>query len=178
MKILNLLLGNSDRRVGNLIETLVRDVCDNYAIVHCTRTARVDEFIYQGCHEEFDLVILASDSLLPAPGQATFACSLCDGIRAMRARKNHSDMPIIAVGVSAHNELPLADAGVDCVLGLPFGCEELKEALRNHLSIPAAVGQSKAEPLSGILTRVFQRLTQPLTFSKSSLAGTSGNGLK
>ena len=44
MKRLNVLLGNSERRIHKLIEIMLRDVCYNHAVVHIAATGRMDEF--------------------------------------------------------------------------------------------------------------------------------------
>jgi hypothetical protein len=71
-------------------------------------------------------------------------------------------MPIIAFSVSPEREYPLTEAGVDCVLGLPFHPEELKAAVELRLSLPAARPEHAAttdNSLGGLLMRGFQRLT-------------------
>jgi hypothetical protein len=170
MKTINLLLGNSDRRVSNLIEVLVRDVCYNQAVVNCIRAARVDELTYKSCHEEIDLIIFSPDSLLPAPRQAISLRSIGEGIRAIRALRNHQDLPIIAVASPAQHELLLTESGVDCVLGLPFNCDEVKGAVRRFLSLPELVEETTPEHSTsvGAWARGFQRLSQVFSFAKSS----------
>src|SRR2546423_8305628 len=83
MKRLNVLLCNSDRRVNNLIEVLVRDVCYNQAVVNCTRSAQVEDFIILAREKECDLVILAPNDLLAAGGRPLHRASLGEAIRAI-----------------------------------------------------------------------------------------------
>jgi len=169
MKTVNLLLGNSEGRVNNLIEALMRDVCDNHAIVHSIRTARVDEFIRQGCEGDFDLAIVIPDNLLPDPSRRTALSSIGEAVRAFEAIKKQRYTPIIAVAVCAQYETLLSDAGADCVLELPFNCDQLKEAIRRLLTLstqqqPQLQEEELAAPrpwsLAGTLMRGWQRLTE------------------
>jgi hypothetical protein len=161
MRTLNLLLGNSDRRINNLIEVMIRDLCYNQALVNITRAGRIDEFIELGRRKEFDLVIFAPDSLLPAARQTITSRSVAQGLRQIRAVRTHQETPFIAISVSPEQELPLTDAGTDCVLGLPFRFEDLKSAVRLYLHLPFAVEEAPVErwSLAGFLQRGLQRLT-------------------
>src|SRR5437867_2513575 len=109
MKSLNLLLGSSDRRVSNLIEVMIRDVCYNRAVVNFVRMMRIDQFIYQARQQDFDLIIVAPDSLLPAPRQAISPRLVAEGIRQIRTVRVQST-PIIAIAVPAENEAALTEA--------------------------------------------------------------------
>jgi DNA-binding NarL/FixJ family response regulator len=164
MRTLNLLLGNSDRRISNLIEVMIRDLCYSHAVVNIIRAGRIDEFVQQGRLGEFDLAIFAPDSLLPGarqPVSAVSARSVVAGLRQIRAARTHQELPIIATSVSPEQELALTDAGTDCVLGLPFRFEELKAAVRLFLNMPTEVEEAPAErwSLAGFLMRGLQRLT-------------------
>src|SRR5258706_10938761 len=88
MKKLNILLVNSSRDGSNVIEALVRDVCYNRAIVECTRTARVDEFLRMICCEWLDLIIMPPDNLLPGTNHRRFLGSMAEAIRAVQAIRN------------------------------------------------------------------------------------------
>jgi hypothetical protein len=161
MRTLNLLLGTSDRRISNLIEVMIRDICYNRAVINISRVGRLDEFIERGKREAFDLVIFAPDALVPAGRQTVTPRSVALGLRQMRAVRTHQEMPIIAISVSPEQELPLTDAGTDCVLGLPFRFEDLKSAVRLYLKLPFEVDETPAErwTLAGFLLRGLQRLT-------------------
>ena len=161
MKTLNLLLGNSDRRICNLIEVMVLDVCYNRASVKTTRAARIDELAHKACREEFDFMIVAPASLLPAPGLEPCPQRVIEAIRQIRKVRTPRRMPIIAIAVSPEGEFPLTNAGADCVLGLPFHPEELKAAVELRLNLPAARPEhSKTDnSFATLLTRGFQRLT-------------------
>lgn len=161
MKTLNLLIGNFDRRISNLIEVMVLDVCYNRASVETTRTARLDELAHKACREEFDLMIFAPDSLLPAPGLAASSGRIIDAIRQVRQVRTPRKMPMIAIAVSPELELDLSNAGVDCVLGLPFHPEELKAAIQLRLNLPAARPEHayEGDSFAAALIRGFQRLT-------------------
>jgi hypothetical protein len=74
-------------------------------------------------------------------------------------------MPIIAFSVSPEGEYLLTEAGVDCVLGLPFHPEELKAAVELRLNLPAAHPEHAEDAATtdnsfgALLVRGFQRLT-------------------
>jgi hypothetical protein len=73
MESIKILLAGYDRRLNNMIEAAVLDVCFNHAAVHCTRSGRLEEFVRLAPHPEFDLVVLAGGNLLaglpePMPG--------------------------------------------------------------------------------------------------------------
>ena len=161
MKTLNVLLCNSDRRVNNLIEVLVRDVCYNQAVVNCIRTAQVEDFIIQARERECDLIILAPEDLLPAANRRVPPGSISEAVRAIREIRARRVMPIIATGTSAENELLLLEAGADRVMDLPFNCDKLKSAVREALNLsewvePASSGHWS---LISVLMRGIHRLT-------------------
>lgn len=161
MKTLNLLIGNPDRRICNLIEVAVLDVCYNRASVQTIRVNRIDELAHHACREEFDLMIVAPDSLLPAPGLTTSPQRVIHAIRQIRQVRSPFKMPIIAIAVAPEREFPLVHAGADCVLGLPFHPEELKAAVELRLNLPAARPEhSRGETsFATAFVRGFQRLT-------------------
>jgi DNA-binding response OmpR family regulator len=162
MKTVNVLLCHSDRRVSNLIEVLVRDVCYNQAVVHCARTVRVEDFIIQARERECDLIILAPDELLPCQGQRAPRGSIVEALRAVREIRERRAMPIVATSVAAGQESLLLEAGVDRVLELPFNCDRLKMVVREALNLSEWVEPAAAEPwsLASALMRGFHRLTQ------------------
>ena len=161
MKTLNLLIGNSDRGISNLVEVMVLDLCYNRASVNTTRAARIDELAHKACREEFDLMIFAPENLLPAPGLESCPERTLEAIRQIRRVRIPRKMPIIAFSVSPEREYHLTEAGVDCVLGLPFHPEELKAAVELRLNLPAARPEHSAadDSLGAVLMRGLQRLT-------------------
>lgn len=162
MKTLNLLIGNSDRSICNMIEVMVLDVCYNRASVKSTRAVRLDELAHKACREEFDFMIFAPDNLLPAPGLEPCPQRTIEAIHQIRKVRAPRKMPIIAFSVSPEREYPLTEAGVDCVLGLPFHPEDLKAAVDLRLNLPAARPEQAAttdNSLGAVLMRGFQRLT-------------------
>src|SRR4051812_17011789 len=130
METFDLLLANSDRRVSNLIESLVRDVCRGDAIVNCTRVMRVDETLGEALDTKFDLIIINPENLAAAPGRPSAFASTTEATSTLRGIKSFRTAPIIAVAVSAQHEMLFSQAGADLVLGLPFNCEDLKSAVR------------------------------------------------
>ena len=160
MKTLHLLIGNSDRSICNMIEVMVLDVCYNRASVKSTRAIRIDELAHKACREEFGLLIFAPDHLLPAPGLQPCPQRIIDAIHQIRKVRTPRKMPIIAFSVSPEREFPLATAGVDCVLGLPFHPEELTAAVELRLNLPAARPEHSITESSfaAAIIRGFQRL--------------------
>jgi hypothetical protein len=161
MKAFYLLLGGVDRRAGNLIEVLVRDVCYSYAIVECVRVDRVDDFIRAGRDRDFDLIILAPAHLLPPPGQpAGVQCfhHLLRGISVIRQQK---PVPVIAVNAVSELHENLAEVGVDSMIGIPIDYDRLKAEVRRLLQLPEPAEEAAAvehkSSLFGVLLRGFQR---------------------
>jgi len=169
MRTLNLLLANSDRRVTNLIESLVRDVCGDHSVLHCTRTVRLDELTEQGSRQPFDLIILSPEHLAPGPDRPTSRISLREAVTAIRTIKNFRTVPIIAAGVSGKNEMALSEAGADLVLGLPFSCEELKAGVRRFSPILSEPQPVRESPLALGWKRTLQRLAGSMAISRTWL---------
>lgn len=161
MKSLNLLIGNSDRSICNMIEVMVLDVCYNRASVKSTRAARIDELAHNACREDFDFMIFAPEDLLPAPGLELCPQRIIEAIQQIRKVRPPRKMPIIAFSAPPECEFPLTHAGVDCVLGLPFHPEELKAAVELRLNLPAARPEHSIvdNSFATALIRGFQRLT-------------------
>jgi hypothetical protein len=130
MKTVKLLLGNSEGRLGKVIETLVRDVCRDAAVLHTTRVERVGEFIRLGSTERFDLVIVMPDHLNPdlspngSPGPEAEAARAISAIRAQRS------VPVVAFTIGAQYEAVLQEAGAEYVLEIPFKCDEVKAVVQ------------------------------------------------
>jgi hypothetical protein len=169
MHTLNLLLANSDYRVGNLIESLVRDVCGDRAILNCTRTFRVDELADVGSREEFDLIVLSPEHLAPGPERLHIRISIREAISVIRMLKNFHNVPTIATAVSGKNQLALEEAGTDLVLGLPFSCEEFKDGVRRFVTLPTEAPVTQETQMSVGWKRAFQRLAGQMAFSRTWL---------
>ncbi len=138
-KTVNLLLGNSDVRVSNLIEALVRDVCNNRAVVHCTRASRLDEVDQQVSQEKFDLVILVPEKLSAEKSRSGSDGCYAKAADSIRTLKNKARVATLAMGVPSEHQAELSNAGADCVLDVPFKCDEVKSSVREllHLSLPS-----------------------------------------
>src|SRR6267378_379463 len=163
MKTIRLLIGNKDRRTAQLIESLVRDVCREHAVVTAQKTGCVDELLYWGCTEDFDLIIFTPDNLTAQPNYITSTLNrLRQAQRAARAIRTERATHMIATGVPPEYEMPLLEAGVDSVLPQPFSCEELKSAVRNALNFYVAPELQPVEQLSfgQVFQRGFRRLTE------------------
>jgi CheY-like chemotaxis protein len=165
MKTYHILIGNCEELLSDFIEALFQEVCDGKAAVQCTRTARVSEFVCQGCGAEFDLVIQVPHNLFPAVNAPTPMGFIGEGIRAIRTIKSKHPAPIIALVAPeerARYEPLLLEAGADCVLELPFEGDELSSVVARLLKLPARLEhlQSTQWFFAGVLMRGLKRLTQ------------------
>jgi len=137
MKELNLLLGNGEEIVNDLLESTVQEVCGVGAQVHCTRTGVLEEFIAKGCTSGFDLIILIPNILaLSKTGSEAGAKA---GAGAVAEIKSHRPTPVIALPAfeaRAEEERQMRSAGADCVLELPFNRNQLKAAIAHLLKLP------------------------------------------
>jgi hypothetical protein len=136
MQKINLLLANSERGLSNLLESVVLDACFSQAVVGSTRISRADELAKLGCSGAFQLVVLAADNLLAGPGLRSSWVSADQAMGAIRAIRERTATPIIAVTVFPENEQGLLEAGADFVLRLPLDNEKLKATVRQVLRMP------------------------------------------
>ena len=139
MKKVNLLLGNGEELVNDLIEATVQEVCMGRAQVTCIRTSRMEDFIHKGCDPAFDLVILIPNNLESDASQDGNLGAAGKGVRAIEAIRVHCSTPVIALPVFEERkaEEPLIlGAGADRVLELPFDRNELKAAVSGCLKLP------------------------------------------
>lgn len=162
MDRINLLLANADRRTRNLVETIAHDACYNQAVLECARTARVDELAYEAWSYEFQLVILAADTLQPEPSRRGVAWVEVDEIvRAIRNIKGHRATSVIVTGADPENEFLLLEAGADAVLLRPLSGPTLKHEVQRVLGlteVPEERQQRRSSSLGGLLMRSLQRL--------------------
>ena len=161
MEAIALLLANSDRQLNSLIEAQVLDVCYNQAVVHCTKTARVDELAHLGRSGQFDLIVVAADNLSPGPGHRATSVASEEVLRAIGDIRSHCSTPMLAVTMRLEAEASLLGAGADCVVRFPFQAEMLKAEVRGLLRMPELV-EKVAVPtrwsLAAMLLRRFGRL--------------------
>jgi hypothetical protein len=163
MDRINLLLANADRRMRNLVESIVHDACYNQAVLECARTGRVDELAYEAWSYEFQLVILAADTLQPEPSRRGVAWVELDEILlAIRNMKSHRTTSVIVTGAVPENEFLLLEAGADAVLLRPLSSPTLKFEIQRVLGLTETHEEGEPPPrssLGGLLLRGFQRLT-------------------
>lgn len=162
MDRINLLLANADRRTRNLVETIVHDACYNQAVLECARTGRVDELAYEAWSYEFQLVILAADTLQPEPSRRGVSWVEVDEVvLAIRNIKSHRPTHVIVTGATPEDEYLLLEAGADAVLLRPLVPEILKHEIQRVLGL-TEVHETQATParssLGSFLMRGFQRL--------------------
>jgi CheY-like chemotaxis protein len=165
MKTYRILIGNCEELLSSFIETLFREACGAHAQVQCTRTGRVEEYIQHGCEAEFDLIIQIPHNLFPQMSAPTPIGLIGESIRAIRAIKARQPAPLIAIVAAEERgryEPLLLEAGADCVLELPFGGEELREAVARLLRLPTRRQTQPGKPwfFAGVLLRGFRRLKQ------------------
>ena len=162
MNVLNLLLGNSDRGMNNLIEAMVRDTFYDRAVVECTRTARLDDFARRGRFAWLNLIIVAPDGFVGAPGQPVPRGSIEPVVRAIQDIRVQRPTPIIAYAVSPEHQLALLEAGAESALGLPLDSNALRSEVRRVLGVeePVEVSRSNRWSLGRVLLRGMQQLRQ------------------
>ncbi len=165
MKTYRILIGNGEELLNDFIEALFKEVCQDKAAVHCCRTARVGDFVWQGCDREFDLIVQVPHNLLPEVAAPTPIGLIGEGIRAIHTIKTHRPTPVIAIVAleeRARYEPLLLEAGADCVLELPFRGDELAPAVARLLRLPARMGHvpPKRWFFAGVLVRGLRRLAQ------------------
>jgi len=138
MKMLNILLGSSDRTATNRIEALLRDLCFERAMVECTRTARVDDLEKLGSCGWMDAIIFSPDNLLSG-GRRGLRNVMAETIRAVRQIRKRNLIPFVAFGVSEDDKVQVYDAGVEVVLGPLCESDELRSELARILNLPAPI---------------------------------------
>src|SRR5438105_6259342 len=146
MKTLRVLLANSDRRINNLIEVAVRDVCFNHFSVECAATRRLDELLHRGCSDEFGLIFVVPDHLALGLPPRSPQVTLKDAAQAFSSLKSRRSVPIIAVGAGSQDKIALLEAGADEVFGVLFDRDEIRSEIRRVLKLPAQSDQAEVEP--------------------------------
>ena len=165
MKTYHILIGNCEELLSDFIGALFEEVCEGQAVVRCTRTARVADFVQHGCDREFDLVIQVPHNLFPEVSAPTPIGLIGESIRALRAIKAQRSAPVIAIvalGERARYEPLLLEAGADCVLELPLEGDELRAAVGRLLRLPARHERLPSNQwfFAGVLMRGLRRLSQ------------------
>ena len=155
MKKLNLLLGNGEEVVNDLLESTVVEVCSGQAEVNCIRTGLLKDFVQKGCNPEFDLIILIPNNLATGVQATAGTGSAEAGAAAIESIKAHCPTPVIALPAfeeRAQEESQIRQAGADCVLELPFNRDELKAAIAQllNLPVPEPVGATGEPALTGV----------------------------
>jgi DNA-binding response OmpR family regulator len=160
MDKVHLLVANSIQGLSNRIESLVLDVCFDQAVVETTRIGRADELVKLASSGAYQLIIVATDNLLPPPGFRKSWVSADEAVRAIHAIRGRCDTPVIAVSIFPRDEGALLEAGVECVVRLPFEGEKLKLEVRRVLRMADPVEESKPSRwfLAGLVLRGLQRL--------------------
>jgi hypothetical protein len=158
METIKLLLAHSDRRVNNQVEVAILDVCYDLAVVHPTRTARLDEFARQGALWEFDLIIVGADNLYLDRNQQRWA-SPQEVAGAIQTIRSQTSTPIIVLTGNTSAREILLEAGAHSVLDFPFKSEQLKTEVRPLLHLGELVEADEPSGWSGIgsLFRGFQK---------------------
>jgi DNA-binding response OmpR family regulator len=157
METIKLLLAHADRRVNNLIEVAVLDVCYDRAVVQSTRTTKLDELVHQGSLWDFHLIVVGVDNLLLNRGQQGSA-SPEEISKAIQTIRSQNSTPIIAFTGKAESRKVLLEAGAHSVLEFPFKPEQLKSAIRPLLDLGELVdsGDGGGWPAIGSLLRAFR----------------------
>ena len=141
MHTINLLIGNNDRRISNLVEALVLDICYERVAVDTYRTAQLIDFARRAASGRYDLAILAPGHL--DRDSALKSEVTTEGvISAMTDVKKRADIPLVAINTSGEIVEPLLEVGLDAVLTAPFDADALRFELRRILRIPERVAPS------------------------------------
>ena len=163
IKTVAVLLANSDRRLNNLIEVAVRNVCYDQLHVECSTTWRLDELLHRGCLSEFGLIFVAPDHLVSGPSPRATQVRVPDAARVIRTIKHQRAVPIIAVGVNPQDEQALLEAGADHAFGILFNRDALGAQVRTVLNLRDEVAEEPASTrwsfATGLL-RGWQRLRE------------------
>ena len=163
MDKVHVLVGNSERGLSNLIESLVLDACFGQDfVVETTRIGRADELVKMASSGAYQLIILAAANLLPGPGLRKSWVSANEAVRAIHTIRSRCGTPVIAVSISPGDEVPLLEAGAECVVRLPFEQETLKLKLEVRRALRLAEPVEQAKPrrwsLSELVLQGLQRL--------------------
>jgi len=163
MKTVNVLLANSERRLNNLIEGAVRDVCYNQVLVECVITNRLDELLDLGCRKNFGLIFVSPGHLVWGPARRALPVTIADAAEVIRSIKAQCIVPIIGVGIRPEQEDGLLEAGADSCFGVVFNRDEMRAELRRVLMISEQVEPEQTESrisfIAGLL-RGWQKLRQ------------------
>jgi hypothetical protein len=164
MKLVHLLLGNSDRRTNTIIEVAVRDVCYNHAVVECFRTSRVDELLRLGRSDMFDLMVVAPGNLMPEPSRPSGSVSMTEALRLIQSVRTRRSTQIIAVGVEEEHRLMVLEAGAENAFGLFLDTEAFKAEVRRVLRIP----EQAEEPAAPARSSFMETLLRSFSFGSKS----------
>src|SRR5258705_10538360 len=104
MHTINVLIGNSNPRVTNLIYSLVRSVCGDSMSVDCARATRVDEVLTQAVRSNFDLIIINPEDLCAAPERRRTTITIRQPVDAIPSIKTWRAAPVICVAESPEND--------------------------------------------------------------------------
>jgi hypothetical protein len=159
MDNINVLLVNADRRINNLIESAVLDVCYNRGLAHFTRTTELAEFVRLAPSEGFSLMVLVVEHTFlvqKAPQKLAGIEEVVDAIASVHRRF----APLMVVSTSDENKKRLLEAGADCMMKFPFNRESLKLEFRRILKLPEVKEEPANEAWSqtGLWLRLLNRL--------------------
>jgi len=159
MKTVKLLLASFDKRTNNLVEAVVRNVCFGRAMVDCCNTTRIDKLYFMALRDDFDLIVIAPDHLMPEPSRKTDLVPLEESWQMIRRLKAECRIPILAVSVPKAARNAALEAGAVAELGLFFKSEALEEEVRSNLYLPEAVEAAPEEkvPVTNSFWRGLQR---------------------
>ena len=165
MKTYRILIGNCEELLNDFIEALFREACQGKAVLQCSRTSRAGDLVRRACGGEFDLVVQVPHNLPPETSEPTPIGFIAEAIRAIQTIKAKCPVPIVTIVAPEERskyEPLLLEAGVDCVLELPFDGVQLTSAVHRLLQLPARpeYRRSKQWFFAGVLVRGLRRLAQ------------------
>ena len=160
---IHVLLGNSDRRLNNLIEVAVRDVCYGHAQAECIVSNRLDDMLHRGCRDNFDLLVIAPLHLVSGPVSHASQVSMHETREVIQSIKATRNIPIIVIGVGPQEDQLFLEAGADQTFGCLIDRDHLRVTLRHLLNLAEPVeeepGASRWSFGAGLF-RAFQKLGQ------------------
>jgi hypothetical protein len=161
-KTVKLLLGSNEGRLNTVIETLVRDVCGEHAILQTTRATHVGEFTRHGSQEQLDLIILIPDHLEPDFSPQGSPGTEAEAVRAIETIKRARATPVLVFSVGERGDSAFLEAGAEYDLEIPFKCDDVKAVVRRLVPLVSHGEESSPSrwSLAGLLRSGFPRFGQ------------------
>jgi hypothetical protein len=136
-RAINVLLGNMEEEVNDLIEEYLQKIFADQADIKCARVSSLDEFVEQGCTGPFDLCLLIPNNVLGFKRRTFGTGALEESVHAIRTVRSFRPACVIALDVFPEYAPVLLDAGADFYLDF-VDFDGLKSAAARCLNLPLA----------------------------------------